>query len=272
MSSAKHRPAYQAQASVEEWDYASEAGDAFVYAVASSRYQFARQFLDRGAIAFDIGCGPGYGTNLLAEIAGKVYGLDFNKNSIEWAKEHHTKPNIEFHCGDALQFNLPESEADLITCFELIEHVESPETVIDQCLRHVKPGGYAVFSTPNKLVHMMLGVTWKFHVREYGYSELLDMFGKVADPSRVRILGQNPNAIAHIREKRGRFLDMDTPFRRGVRMIVPRAIVSLVKPFSRQKMRRIAEGDPDLREATTISEENIDVADTFIIVVQQASE
>lgn len=94
--------------------------------------------MDRGAIAFDIGCGPGYGTNLLAEIAGKVYELDFNQSSIEWAKERYTKPNIEFHCSDALQFESPESEADLITCLEAIEYVESPETVIEHCLQRVK--------------------------------------------------------------------------------------------------------------------------------------
>lgn len=40
-------------------------------------------------------------------------------------------------------------EADLLTCFELIEHLFSPRDFLVACRRSLKPGGLLILSTPN---------------------------------------------------------------------------------------------------------------------------
>lgn len=37
--------------------------------------------------------------------------------------------------------------ADVLTVFEVLEHVEYPSAFLDVCARHVKPGGWIILST-----------------------------------------------------------------------------------------------------------------------------
>lgn len=40
-----------------------------------------------------------------------------------------------------------EEKADVLTVFEVIEHVEYPSAFLDICAKHVKPGGWIIMST-----------------------------------------------------------------------------------------------------------------------------
>ena len=39
---------------------------------------------------------------------------------------------------------------DILTCMEMLEHVPSPEYIVAECAKLVKPGGIAFFSTLNR--------------------------------------------------------------------------------------------------------------------------
>jgi polyprenyldihydroxybenzoate methyltransferase/3-demethylubiquinol 3-O-methyltransferase len=50
-------------------------------------------------------------------------------------------------------------QVDVLTVFEVIEHVENPSKFLDVCAQHVKPGGWIVMSTIAR--HWMSWVTTK---------------------------------------------------------------------------------------------------------------
>ncbi len=59
-----------------------------------------------------------------------------------------------------------DAEFDVALSFEVLEHTPSPTTYIGQVYRMMKPGGTAVFTTPNTswaAIHWFVGVTGLHH-------------------------------------------------------------------------------------------------------------
>lgn len=98
----------------------------------------------------DLGSGRGEWLDILRENgAGDITGVDLNEeqNSISRAKGHRV------FCEDCNKYlsEQPDSSADLITAFQLIEHlpIKNLLELIEQCHRVLRPGGYMIFETPN---------------------------------------------------------------------------------------------------------------------------
>ena len=75
------------------------------------------------------------------------------ENSIAIAKQHalENNVNIEYRNEDVEAFAKTNKAAfDIITCFELLEHVPHPEQLIQTCAKLLKPGGYFFLSTLNR--------------------------------------------------------------------------------------------------------------------------
>jgi SAM-dependent methyltransferase len=72
----------------------------------------------------DLGCGIGNITSMLATIFSKarVKGIDISESGIDYAKKEYILPNLSFE-HDEKSKNL-EKNYNLITCFEVLEHVE----------------------------------------------------------------------------------------------------------------------------------------------------
>jgi SAM-dependent methyltransferase len=89
-----------------------------------------RDMLDHvapGAIrrALDVGCGQGTTTDLLARRfpSASVLGIDFSETGIACARRHYQHPNLAFEA-DLTSQRLQDGPYDLVTCFEVLEHVE----------------------------------------------------------------------------------------------------------------------------------------------------
>lgn len=95
----------------------------------------------------DIGCGQGW---WLRE-ASKYYttaGADVSRFALERAKQNSPNSDVRLITDmDALPFE--SSFADVITCWDVIEHVPEPAKYFSEFARIVKPGGVLVLSTPN---------------------------------------------------------------------------------------------------------------------------
>lgn len=75
-----------------------------------------RSFGLDGASVCDLGCGPGLYTNRFAERGAIVHGLDFSRNSIDYARKHtvlNAEP-VTYRVANYLEDPLPE-EQDLVT-------------------------------------------------------------------------------------------------------------------------------------------------------------
>jgi 2-polyprenyl-3-methyl-5-hydroxy-6-metoxy-1,4-benzoquinol methylase/glycosyltransferase involved in cell wall biosynthesis len=143
-----------------------------------ARYVFASRFII-GKKVLDVGCGVGYGARYLAENgAASIVAFDISIEAISHAKEHYSASNLEFRVASATNFDFGE-RYDVITCFELIEHVDAQTDVI-RCIRKaLKEDGILIISTPRALEQKRT----YFHTREFSEQEfrllLADKFSAV---------------------------------------------------------------------------------------------
>ena len=118
-----------------------------IVAIHLKRYEFARRFC-AGKDVLDAGCGVGYGSVHLADVARRVVGVDVAADAIAYAREHFVKPNVEFVQADVLALPLERDSFDVACSFETIEHVRNPEALVGELRRVLRAGGTCVLSTP----------------------------------------------------------------------------------------------------------------------------
>jgi SAM-dependent methyltransferase len=159
-----------------------------LYAEHMSRYLLAARWAGQGAV-LDVGCGCGYGASHLAAAGASVLGVDVSPEAIGFAQEHYRRPGLAFAVMDARALAV-EGPFDVVTCFEVIEHVDDAPRVLDEIAKVLADDGILVVSTPDKATYVAGGPDGKnpFHVREYTRSEFESLL-KAAYP-RVRMLDQ----------------------------------------------------------------------------------
>lgn len=129
-----------------------------------ARYLFAAQWV-REKRVLDVGCGVGYGSRLLAEQgAASVTAFDISSEAVVHARRFYGHPAVRFHVSSAVEFGFKE-RFDVVTCFELIEHVEDQEAVIDRIFEAMDDDGILIISTPRALESKRS----EFHTREFSH-------------------------------------------------------------------------------------------------------
>ena len=86
----------------------------------------------RGAAVADLACGEGYGSDVLAERAAEVVGVDANPEAHEHARLRYRRPNLRFERTLVERFDEPR---DAIVFLQTIEHVERPRRPAGALLR-----------------------------------------------------------------------------------------------------------------------------------------
>jgi len=101
----------------------------------------------------DIGCGGGILCEPLSRLKAKVTGIDENKKAIFVAKNHAkiSRLKINYINGDITK-NSPKEKFDLITCMEVVEHVENLDLLLHEVSHLLKKGGMFIGSTINKTI------------------------------------------------------------------------------------------------------------------------
>jgi 2-polyprenyl-3-methyl-5-hydroxy-6-metoxy-1,4-benzoquinol methylase len=140
------------------------------------RYLFAANWAP-GAGVVDLCCGLGYGANLLSGAGAKnVLGIDISQDVVEAASRKYRSDKVRFIQGDASAAQSL-ALADLVTCFEGIEHVPSPEGLLANVVACLDDRGTALISTPNGDASPTGHSGNPYHVREFGRREFEELLG-----------------------------------------------------------------------------------------------
>lgn len=97
----------------------------------------------------DLGCATGWLSDQLAEF-GEVVGTDIADASINEARQRY--PRLRFECEDFLNSNRANGEFDIVVSLETLSHVPDQRAFIKRIRDVLKPGGYLILTTQNRLV------------------------------------------------------------------------------------------------------------------------
>lgn len=122
-----------------------------------ARFEFISEHINlKGLRVLDVGCGGGILCESMAKAGAYVSGLDAEPEAIQIAKEHAHKNQlqIDYFCNPIEEYE--EQGFDVITCMELLEHVQNPELVLQHCRRLLKPNGLLFLSTISRTLKAYL--------------------------------------------------------------------------------------------------------------------
>jgi SAM-dependent methyltransferase len=136
-----------------------------------------------GLSAIDMACGEGYGSDVLAQRAASVVGVDANPEAHEHARLRYQRENLRF-ARDLVE-TFPE-QADAVVFLQTIEHLQDPAAVLAHFRTLVGEEGVVFVSTPNVLTLAPKGAERSdnpWHVHEYRSEEFAALcrgtFGEV---------------------------------------------------------------------------------------------
>jgi SAM-dependent methyltransferase len=94
----------------------------------------------------DIGCGAGDRLDVLRSMEFETYGVE-TSDSADYAKDH-LKLNV--FRGDLFSANFPDDFFDVVTLYNVLEHIHDPTRVIIEIHRILKKEGFLIIQVPNK--------------------------------------------------------------------------------------------------------------------------
>ena len=103
-----------------------------------------------GCSVLDAASGEGYGSNILAEKAAKVTGLDLCSEAVDNANEKYGSSKLAYVNDSALQMPFADKSFDRVVSFETIEHLPDHRKFLSEIRRVLKDDGILILSSPNK--------------------------------------------------------------------------------------------------------------------------
>jgi SAM-dependent methyltransferase len=158
-------------------------GERTVPGLAEENYWFRRhevvyqRLLDRcaGRDVLEAGCGEGYGADMIAGVARRVVGLDYDESAVTHVRARY--PRVDMRQANLAELPLPDADVDVVVNFQVIEHLWDQGQFAKECLRVLRPSGVLMMSTPNRITFSPGRDTPinPFHTRELNAEELVEL-------------------------------------------------------------------------------------------------
>lgn len=96
----------------------------------------------------DIGCATGDFLSIMREYGWDTVGVEISEFAAQYARQTR---GLDVHLGTLAEQEFSDNQFDLITLWDVLEHVINPKETLEEVYRLLKPGGFIALSTPNPL-------------------------------------------------------------------------------------------------------------------------
>ncbi|MFZ1155241.1 MAG: class I SAM-dependent methyltransferase [Solirubrobacteraceae bacterium] len=146
------------------------------------------------ASLLDVGCGEGVLVHQWAQQLGeaRVVGIDLEEPSIQAGWADRQAPNLQYRVMRAENLPFADSEFDVVTAIEVLEHVPDPEHTLSEMARCAQR--HLLVSVPReplwRMLNMARGAYWSDlgntpghlnHWSKRSFTQLLSRYGKVVE-------------------------------------------------------------------------------------------
>jgi 2-polyprenyl-3-methyl-5-hydroxy-6-metoxy-1,4-benzoquinol methylase len=165
------------------------------------RYEHVKPYINGKGVVVDAACGIGYGAKYLSTVASKIYAFDLSQSSLSLARKYYDSEIIEWLREDVTTLPIADKSVDCFVSMETFEHLDSPDALLSEIKRVLKPGGKAFISTPNGDSPKRKMINNPYHLKEYNYKEInslcsqhfknFSIFGQDNNNAMVKLTGTN---------------------------------------------------------------------------------
>ena len=163
----------------------------FLFKANPLRFEYFDGFIGdwNGKRVLDVGCGGGYTCEYLARRSASVTGTDLSTGSLEAARNHARESGLEidYLVCDEKSLPFPDASFDVVTCFDVLEHIEDKKATLGEIHRVLKPDGLYFFDTLNQSFWSRLIIIWlgEMVFRSEGGAHVWDLMIKPEDLASV---------------------------------------------------------------------------------------
>lgn len=122
-----------------------------VHATWQHWWPYLRAEVGAGARILDLGCAYGFLVAEAREAGFCAFGIDASRFAVAQAAEHARRAHGALVAGHAERLPFPDASFEVVTAFDVLEHVPRPELLIAEAARVLVPGGLFVGATPDPL-------------------------------------------------------------------------------------------------------------------------
>lgn len=124
--------------------------------------------------ALDIGAAAGGNTRVLEAAGWASTALEFSEAGVELARAR----GLNVVQGDARAIPFPDDHFGLVVAYDVLEHIEEDDQVVDEIARVLQPGGRVLIAVPADPRLWSGHDTDVGHVRRYTRPELVKLFDR----------------------------------------------------------------------------------------------
>lgn len=178
-------------------NYKSSIEDYVIYLMHIATYRFAESFVKDKRV-LDYGCGSGYGSARMAEIAASVDAVDIAEDAITHAQGEFRRENLRFRSiNPSAPLPFADNSFDTVLSFQVFEHVTDVDHYLGEIARVLARGGTLVLVTPDRSTRLLpLQRPWnRWHVKEYSADSLASAMRRTFDDVQIQLMTGRQDVI-----------------------------------------------------------------------------
>lgn len=157
-----------------------------------AKYQYALQLLSdlnglEAGRLLDVGCGTGRFLDVAIEAGWQAEGVEIEKRCVEDARARGLTIHDRLFRAD----DLDTSSVDVISCWDVLEHLTDPRALVGEIKAALAPGGVVLISVPN-VDSLAVRVLHEASTQFCGYSHInyfgAETLGRLLQDAGLRVL------------------------------------------------------------------------------------